>query len=107
MRHKDPCSCANRGDKNGDILRVGKLTRSFAAVRRRAVDLDWNRTKELLEERCSFRQVGCQILPDLGDGGFGERQAEETEFAEYQDHMTGAGAGEKSGDQDVRVNTDE
>jgi hypothetical protein len=107
MCHKDRRACADRGGQNGHVLRVGKLGGPFAVARGRPVDLDWNRTEELLEEWRGFRQLGGQISPNLGHGGLGQHQAEEAKFAEHQDRVTGAGAAEKSGDQDVSVDANE
>jgi hypothetical protein len=94
-------SCADRCGEDRDILRIGKFARQFAVVRCRAVNLDWNGAEEFLEERRGLGELSSEIPPDLHHGGLGEDETKEAKFAEDQDRVAGARAGQQSGDQDV------
>jgi len=107
MRHEDPRACADCRGEDRNILRVGKLAGPFAVVWCRPVDLDWNRSEELLEERRGFRELGGQIPSNLRHSDLGEHQTKEAKLTENQDRVAGAGAGQQSGDQDVSIDANE
>jgi hypothetical protein len=94
MRHEDPRPCADRCGEDRNILRVGKRAGPLAVVWCRPVDLDWNCAEELLEERRGFRELGSQIPSNLRHSDLGEHQTKEAKFAENQDRVAGAGAGQ-------------
>jgi hypothetical protein len=94
MRHQDPRSDADPGGEDGDVLRVGKRRRPVAVVRCRTVDLDWNRTEELLEERGGVGQLGgsARFRRTLATVALGEHQTKKAKLAKNQDRVTGARA---------------
>ena len=92
VRHEDAGPCADSGGEDWDVLRVCKLASPFPVVRCRAVELEWNRTEELLEKRRGFWELGGQIPSHLGNGGFGEHQAKEAKLTKNQYRVTGAHA---------------
>jgi hypothetical protein len=55
----------------------------------------------------ALRKLGGQIPPDLVEGGLRDHQTEKAKFPENQDRVACARAGQQTGDQDVRVDTDE
>ena len=105
VRHEDASPCPDRGRQDRDVLRIGKFARPFTVVRCRAVDLDWNRAEELLEERRGFRELGGQIPSNLRHGGLGQHHTKEAKLAENQDRVAGTRAGQEPGDQDISIDT--
>ena len=103
MRHEDGRSCSDRCGEDRDVLRIGELARPVAVVRCRAVDLNWNRAEELLEERRGLRELGGQVPSNFNHGGLGEHQTKEAKLAENQDAVAGARAGQQSGNQNISI----
>jgi hypothetical protein len=91
VRNEKPCSRADRCVEDRDVT----------IVRCRAVDLDRDGTKEFLEKRRGLRELRREIPPDFGDGRLRKHETKTPEFAEDQDRVGGARAGQQSGDQDV------
>ena len=71
------------------------------------MDQNGDRAEELLEERGRLRKLGGQIPSGFVHGDLGEHQTKKAKLAEDQDRVAGARAGQQTGDQDVRVDTNE
>src|SRR3989442_1910602 len=88
VRHEDAGPCADSGGEDWDVLRVCKLASPFPVVRCRAVELEWNRTEELLEERLGFGELGGQIPSYIGNGGFRDNHAKASIRTHYNALVT-------------------
>jgi hypothetical protein len=105
VRDEEPCSGADRCGEDRDVLRVRERPRAFTIVCCRAVDLDRDDTKELLEEWRGLGEFRREIPPNFRHGGFRKHETKEPELDEDQDRVAGARAGQQSGDQDVSIDT--
>jgi hypothetical protein len=103
VRREDARSGADRCGKDRDVLRISELPRPVSVMRGRAVDQNWGRADELLEERRGLGELSGQVSANFSHGGLGEHQTKEAQLPENQDRVAGARAGQQSGDQDISI----
>jgi hypothetical protein len=60
----------------------------------------------LLEEQRGLGEFGGKVASNFYHRGLGKDQSQETKFAEDEDRVAGASAGEQTGDQDISIDAD-